>query len=247
MTTTVSEPLAARLARVATSSAKAILNDLGVYRVVVTGPRMLVPPPGETAVAGRARTLRFLPAREDVSASPGGGLNRKLMDLLEPGDVVVIDAGGSLLSATIGDMLAARAANRGAEAVFSDGLVRDIGSLETLGLAIYARGTHPDPSARALTPWDIDVPVQCGGVLVRPGDWMLVDADSAIVVPEALAEQVAERGAEMNAADEFSQRLLAAGFPLAVAYPISPKLKDDFTRYQQDGTLPTQSEFEARG
>jgi regulator of RNase E activity RraA len=117
-------------------------------------------------------------------------------------------------------MMAARATARGAVGVIVDGVVRDVAGLRALGLTVHARGAYPTPSPGRLMPWEIDVAVQCGGVLVMPGDYLIADLDGVVVVPAAHAEEVARRGAAMNADDAESQRLLAAGKPLDEAYPL---------------------------
>lgn len=236
--------LGARLGRVPTSTAKVILRGLGVTRVVARGLRSIVPPAG--VLAGRARTVRFLPAREDVSRPPRGAVNRALIDGLEGGEVVVIDAGGFAEGAVLGDMLAARARYRGAAGVIADGVVRDVDGLTAVGLPVFARGTHPDPSAVALLPWEVDVPVQCGGVLVQPGDWLLADADCVLVIPAGLAEEVAAQGEETNAEDSFCQALLGAGFPLDEAYPLPAHLRGDLERFKRDGHVPAPEEVRRR-
>jgi regulator of RNase E activity RraA len=225
--------LAVRLRAVPTSSAKVILRKLGVERVVVAGVRPLS---GAQAAAGPARTVRFLPAREDFE-SPRGNVQRALIDRLCPGDVLVIDAMGFRRAAVLGDMLAARARANEAAAVVADGAVRDLAGLRAMEITVHARGTHPDPSSVSLIPWETDVPVQCGGVLVLPGDFIIADTDAVVVVPRSLAEEVARRGAEMAARDEFSQRLLAAGYPLDEAYPVPEQRAEEFERFRRDGTV----------
>jgi len=236
--------LAERLSHVPTTSAKALLHELGVDRVTIQGLRLMVGP--SVPFAGRARTLRFLPLREDVPRAPGGAVNRRLIDELQPDEVLVIDAMGCMEGAVLGDMLAARARYRGAAGVVADGVVRDIPGLAALELPVFARGTHPDPSRLALTPWDADIPIQCGGRLVLPGDWILADTDAVIVIPARLADEVAARGLEADVVDEFCQRLLAAGFPLDDAYPLPEALHEDLERFRQTGVIPDRAEVTRR-
>lgn len=231
--------LAALLQRVPTSTARVILHDLGFDRVVMDGLRALVAPP--TPIAGPARTLRFLPRREDVPRPPRPGLNRHLVDTLGSGEVVVIDAFGHRQGAVLGDMLATRAIHRGAAGVVADGVVRDLAGLAALKLPVFARGSHPAPNAFELLPWDADVPIQCGGVFVQPGDWILADTDSVLVIPQAKAEEVAARGVATVEEEEFCQKLLHLGYPLDEAYPLPDGRRVDFDRYQRDGTLPPAS------
>lgn len=211
---------------------------MGVERVAVAGLRPIVRP-DSGVVAGPARTLRFLPRREDVRKPPRGSLNRSLVDAINPGEVLVIDSSGRLDAAVLGDMLAARARYRAAAAVVTDGAVRDVEGLQEIGLPVFARGTHPDPSGSHLLPWDVDIAINCGGVLVQPGDWIVADADAVVVVPSALASDLAQRAETVLARDAFSQRLLAAGFPLDEAYPLPASREADFDRFRQDGSIPS--------
>ncbi len=235
--------ISARLQRLSTTTASDVLSGLGLARVAMLGIGPIVPAAG--TLAGPARTLRFLPRREDVGKGRGA-VNRQLIDVLESGEVLVVDAHGCTNGAVLGDMLAARARARGCAGVVADGVVRDTTGLAEMGTPIFARGVFPARSAPELLAWDADVAIQCGGVFVQPGDWILGDADGVIVIPDALVAQVLERGEAALASDEFSQRLLAAGFMLDEAYPLPPALKPDLARYWQDGTVPSIAEFRAR-
>jgi 5-oxopent-3-ene-1,2,5-tricarboxylate decarboxylase / 2-hydroxyhepta-2,4-diene-1,7-dioate isomerase len=238
--------LLAQLRQVPTSSAKVILRELGVTRVLARGLRVIVPPTGGI-LAGKARTVRFLPLREDVKRGPNGAVNRALVDQLGENEVVVIDTSGSQEGSVLGDMVAMRAKMRGGAGVIADGVVRDVVGLTAVGLPVFARGIHPDPNTVSLLPWETDVAIQCGGVLVQPGDWMLADADAVIVVPAALAEEVAARGLAMNQEDVFCQALLAANFPLDEAYPIPAQRQADFEHFKRDGYVPSWEEVQRRG
>lgn len=214
----------ARLREIPTANAKQILRGLGVDRTFMLGLRALT---SSRRIAGRARTLRFLPLREDVTP-PRKGVNRDLIDALERDDVLVIDAMGSLEGAVLGDMLAARAHARGAAGVVADGVIRDVDGIREIGLAVWARGTHADANARALLAWETDVAIACGGVLVQPHDYILADADGALVVPPHHVDAVASKAAEMALEDEFSQQLLRGGAPLTDAYPLSAARRAQF-------------------
>jgi regulator of RNase E activity RraA len=232
----VADSLAERLAAVPTTTAKEVLTGLGVQRVVLNGLARLSA--GSVPLAGRARTLRYLPLREDTEPPSSGRLNRQLIETLQPGEVLVIDALGSSEAAVMGDMLAARAKYLGISGVIVDGRIRDLEGFDQLGLTVYARGVHPDPSSRSLMPWELDVPIQCGGTLVQPRDWVVGDADAVIVVPDQLAGEVADRGEEMSVRDQFSQKLLRTGYRLDQAFPIPERMRDALQSYLATGQLP---------
>jgi 5-oxopent-3-ene-1,2,5-tricarboxylate decarboxylase/2-hydroxyhepta-2,4-diene-1,7-dioate isomerase len=232
----VTDPLLERLRTVPTTTAKEALGILGVRKVVLRGLARLTR--DAVPLAGRARTLRYLPFREDVTPPASGRLNRQFIETLQPDEVLVIDALGYADAAVMGDMLAARAAYLGVKGAVIDGRIRDFASFGALDLTVYARGVHPDPSSTFLMPWQFDVPIQCGGVLVQPGDLVLGDADAVVVVPGQLAGQVADRGEEALVRDEFSQRLLHAGHVLDRAFPIPEEMEEAFERYRATGHLP---------
>ncbi|MBC5810195.1 MAG: hypothetical protein GIW95_04960 [Candidatus Eremiobacteraeota bacterium] len=221
------DELAERLRAVPTATAKQLLREMGVDRTVMKGLRAMT---SGRRVAGTARTLHYLPYREDA-APPQTGLNRHLIDSIGSGEIVVIDAGGNDEGAVLGDMLAARAQSCGAAGVVADGVIRDVDGIRDLGLAVWAKGTHPDSNVRALLAWEIDVAVQCGGVLVLPGDYVLADSDAAMVVPPHLAEAMIGKAEEMAIEDEFSQELLRHGSGLNEAYPIPSARREEYERF----------------
>ena len=90
--------------------------------------------------------------------------------------------------------------------------------------------------------------MQCGGVLVRPGDWILAGTNSVLVVPAELAPEVASRGEATNREDEFCQRLLDAGFPLDEAYPLPAGLREEpWSASGGEGYVPSLEEVRRRG
>ncbi|GAC1547388.1 MAG: ribonuclease activity regulator RraA [Candidatus Velthaea sp.] len=216
-----------RLASVPTANAKQILRELGVSRTVIMGAVRMS---SDRRIAGRARTLRFLPAREDAKP-PRAGVNRALIDTLDRGDVIVVDTGGHTEGAVLGDMLAARAQALGAAGLVTDGVIRDVDGIRAIGLPVWSRGTYPDSTAGTMIPWDSDLAIRCGGALVQPGDFVLADADAAMVVPAAFIERLLERAETMALEDEFSQELLRSGASLDDAYPIPPARRAEFARF----------------
>ena len=217
-----------RLRNVPTATAKQVLRGLGVDRTFLFGLRALT---SDRRVAGKARTLRFLPLREDVKP-PAQGVNRRLIDTLERDDVLVIDAAGNMEGAVLGDMLAARAHARGAAGVVADGVIRDVEGIRDIGLAVWARGTHPDANSRNLLAWEVDVTVGCGGTLVQPGDYIIADADGAVVVPPQHAAALLSKAEEMALEDEFSQRLLHDGAAIDDAYPLPQSRRAEFEKFK---------------
>ena len=128
-----------------------------------------------------------------VKVFPGDNLMvHKSLDVLEKGDVVLIDAGGSAMNAVLGDLISTKARHRGCAGFVVDGLVRDLPSVRELNFPIFARGTSPiGPLHRG--PGEINFPICCGGVVVNPGDIIVGDAMGVVVVPQAIAAELLVR------------------------------------------------------
>lgn len=128
-----------------------------------------------------------------VKVFPGDNLMvHKSLDVLEPGDVVVVDAGGSTLNAVLGDLISTKAKHRGAAGFVVDGLVRDLPSIQELDFPVFARGTTPiGPLHRG--PGEINFPICLGGVVVNPGDLIIGDSTGLVVVPRAISEELLGR------------------------------------------------------
>jgi RraA family protein len=128
-----------------------------------------------------------------VKVFPGDNLMvHKALDVLEPGDVVVIDAGGSSQNAVLGDLISMKARHRGAAGFVVDGFVRDLPNIQELDFPVFARGTTPiGPLHRG--PGEINCPICCGGVVVNAGDIIVGDSMGVVVVPQAIAAELLER------------------------------------------------------
>jgi RraA family protein len=127
-----------------------------------------------------------------VRTRPGDNLMvHKAIDLAQPGDVIVVDAGGDLTNAIIGEIMATLAQSRGVAGMVIDGAVRDLDALATSDFPIYARGiTHRGPYKDG--PGEINVIVTVGGQTIVPGDIVVGDADGVLAVPIDEAPRVAE-------------------------------------------------------
>jgi len=169
-------------------------------------------------VVGRAVTLRYVPTREDLRPRLGQVLpSHQAIEALAPGDVLVVDALGSVDGGHFGDVMATRVKLRAAGALVIDGAIRDLPFLAKMGLPIYARGaTGP---ASPLTPIEYNVPIQCGGALVLPGDLIVADADGVCVLPPHIAAEVAREAIEQEELEVFIRAKLAEGRLLQDVYP----------------------------
>ncbi len=128
-----------------------------------------------------------------VKVFPGDNLMvHASLDIARPGDVVVVDAGGSGLNAALGELISTKARHRGIVGFIVDGYIRDLPEILPVDLPVFARGTTPiGPLHRG--PGEINYPVCCGGVVVHPGDIMVGDCFGVVVVPKDGAEEILGR------------------------------------------------------
>ncbi|WP_432511493.1 fumarylacetoacetate hydrolase family protein [Kineococcus sp. SYSU DK001] len=216
-----------KLERTPVAALSGQLRKRGLDNVSIDGVRSNHP---DRKLVGLARTLRFVPNREDLFASHGGGYNaqKRVFDAVNPGEVIVIEARGETGSGTLGDVLAIRANARGAAGIVTDGGVRDHDAVTAVGLPVYSRGAHPAVLGRKHVPWDTDVTVACGGTTVQPGDVVVGDADGVLVVPRALAEEVADAALAQEAEDAWIAERVAEGHPVDGLFPMNASWRAEY-------------------
>jgi 5-oxopent-3-ene-1,2,5-tricarboxylate decarboxylase/2-hydroxyhepta-2,4-diene-1,7-dioate isomerase len=224
--TPVSAETLARLRSVSSASISGTLQKMGanVRHAYMSGIRPIA---SECLVVGRAVTLRYVPSRADLREHLGSVLpSHQAVEALTPGDVLVVDALGSEGGGHFGDVMSTRVKLRGAGALVIDGAVRDLPYLRDMGLPIFARSaTGP---ASPLTPIEHNVPIQCGGALVLPGDLIVADADGVCVLPAALAEEVARVTVEQEELEVFIREKLEEGRLLQDVYPPNDAVRREY-------------------
>jgi regulator of RNase E activity RraA len=208
------------LLRVPVAALSAQLRKRGLDTVTVDGVRPLH---ADAKLVGTARTLRLLPAREDLVASRGGGHNaqKQAFDTVGEGEVLVIDARGDATAATLGDVLALRAHVRGAAGIVTDGGVRDVAAVTAVGIPVWCAGPHPAVVGRRHVPWETDVAIACGGTTVEPGDVVVADADGVVVVPPSLVAEVVEAALAQEDEDAWVASQVARGHGVAGLFPMN--------------------------
>jgi 2-keto-4-pentenoate hydratase/2-oxohepta-3-ene-1,7-dioic acid hydratase in catechol pathway/regulator of RNase E activity RraA len=222
-----------RLSRVSTATLAALLRKRGQLHVTIDG---VAPVAAGMRMVGIARTLRYLPLREDQFALRGGGLNaqKRAVESIGPGEVLVMDARRQTDAGTIGDILALRAKVRGAAGVVTDGAVRDRDALAALGLPVFAAAAHPAVLGRVHVPWDIDVPIACGNVLVEPGDVVVGDGDGVLVIAPQLVVELLAAAEEQEVEERFIAEHVAGGASVDGLYPVGPDWRERFERWRAD-------------
>ncbi|MDY6809651.1 MAG: fumarylacetoacetate hydrolase family protein [Actinomycetota bacterium] len=228
---TLSDALRDKLSRVPVAGLSQQLRKRGLNNVSIDGVRSLRP---GTTIVETARTLRFVPNREDLFESHGGGYNaqKRVFDAVETGEVIVIEARGKAGSGTLGDILALRAKARGAAGVVTDGGVRDADAVADIGLPLFTAGPHPAVLGRLHVPWDADLTIACGGATVQPGDIIVGDGDGVIVIPPTLAEEVADAALAQEEQDAWEAEQVAAGHPVDGLFPPNAEWKERYRQWQ---------------
>jgi 4-hydroxy-4-methyl-2-oxoglutarate aldolase len=164
--------------------------------------------------AGVARTVRTVPAPELATAEPYKG-EMAAVDALRPGDVMVVS---ECHWSFWGELLSTAARHRGCRGVVIDGYTRDSRAIIAMGFPVFCRGIHPADSLGRLDVAEHDVPIDCGGVLVQPGDLVLADDDGVVVVPHALAEEVLKAAEEKLRREDLVRKALSEGLSVTEAF-----------------------------
>ncbi|GAC1038191.1 RraA family protein [Pseudomonas sp. No.117] len=146
-----------------------------------------------------------------VKARPGDNLMlHYALDIAEPGDVVVVDAGGDLTNALIGEMMVAYAVKRGVAGIVINGAIRDAANIGAGDFPMFAAGiSHRGPYKDG--PGEINVPIAIDGMVIEPGDLIIGDDDGLLCVPYDQVAEVYDRATAKHAAEEKQMRQIAEG------------------------------------
>lgn len=231
-----SADLIARLREVSAATAAGTLAHLGIRNPHLQGP---VAWTKGRKVVGPALTLQFMPKREDQYnaaeyADPEKQLHRHVLYHTRPGDVVVVDARADMMSGVFGEMMLTFFQGRGGIGVVIDGCIRDYPNAQALNLGLWLRGVTPNYHTQTnIVPYAVNVPIACGNVLVMPGDIIIADDDGAVVVPIALAQEVAEQAGAKHEWEEFTKLRLSQGGHLRDYYPLSEAAKVEYESWRK--------------
>jgi regulator of RNase E activity RraA/2-keto-4-pentenoate hydratase/2-oxohepta-3-ene-1,7-dioic acid hydratase in catechol pathway len=208
--------------QVSTATLASQLRRRGLNGLTMDGLRSTRP---DKLMVGFARTLRYMPLREDLSAGYGSGMNaqKQAIEQIRPGEVLVIDARREATAGTIGDILALRAQTRGAVGIVTDGAIRDAARLAALDIPTYHAAVHPAVLGRRHVPWECGVTVACAGVTVQPGDLIVGDGDGVVVLPPGIAAEVLADASEQEREEEFVTARVAAGEEIDGLYPLGER------------------------
>jgi len=219
----------------------AVLQQKGFNNQYADGFQVLHP--GKTLV-GRAFTVQFMPSRPDVddiarAKAKNSGLprltNQTAIDMLQPGDVLVVDLFGKKVNGTIvGDNLfyyVMKATGGGGLVV--DGSVRDLNGISEIDMPAYFRSVDPTPIGNVMLT-GINIPIRIGGVTVMPGDLVVGDREGVYFIPPQLVKEVLDRADEIHVHDEWTKKKFDEGkYKSSDIYstPTDPKLQQEYQEY----------------
>ena len=208
------------LSGVTSATLTTVLLKKGLRNLWLRGARPLQQRPRR--LVGRAFTLRFVPAREDLAtpASWGSPIStRAAIEAMPAGCIAVVDAMGVTDAGIFGDILCSRMMKRGVTALVTDGVVRDIEGVLGSHLPVWCQGTAAPASVAGLTFVGWQEPVGCGGVAVFPNDVVVADADGVVLIPAALLDEVIPEAVEQERFEGWIMSEVARGVPLPGLYP----------------------------
>jgi len=196
-------------------------------------------------LVGRAVTAQFMPTRPDIAdiseaEAKAKGLghtgNQRVIDMLKPGDVLVVDLFGKIEDGTlVGDNLATAIFAASGTGFVVDGAIRDLEGIQPIDMPVYCRGVHPTPIRNVMLT-GINVPVRIGSATVMPGDVVFGDSEGVYFIPPELVKQVVDKADETHVHDEWTKaKLLIGKYKSSEIYPTpsDPALKKEYEEYKK--------------
>jgi len=217
--------------RVTTATLTTLLLKKGLRNVWMRGTRPL--DPGQPRLVGKAFTLRFVPAREDLATPESWSKpisTRAAIEAMPEGCICVADARGVTDAGIFGDILCARMRMRKVAALVTDGVLRDVAGVRATGLPVWCQGAAAPPSVAGLTFVGWNEPIGCGGVAVFPDDWVVVDDDGAVLIPAAFVDELLATAPEQERLEAWIMEEVEKGASLPGLYPPNAENK---ARYEK--------------
>lgn len=218
---TLSPQTKERLEKVSVATLATALFKRGLRNQVIQDVRP-VAKKGRNMV-GPAFTLRYMPAREDrnqlVEFRNPKHPQRHAIETCPPGHVLVMDSRKNAYAASAGDILITRLMMRGAAGVVTDGGFRDAMNIGELEMPAYHNRPSSPTNLTINEAIDINVPIGCGDAPIFPGDILVGDDDSIIVIPAHMADEIAKEAVEMTAYEDFALSKVQSGETIIGLYP----------------------------
>src|SRR3954467_11541181 len=234
MTTSLSAANREALKKISTATLTTVLFKRGLRNVFIQGIFLLNR--AAPRMVGEAFTLRYIPAREDIDqlgAFEGRGHpQREAIEACPPGQVLVMDARRDASAATGGDILMTRLMVRGAAGIVTDGGLRDTPTIEQLHFPVYCAARSAPLNLVRHHAVDSQVPIGCGGVSVYPGDIVVGDAEGVVIIPAAVANEVAQEAQAQTEFEDWVEVKVKEGRGIFGLYPPNAETKAEFEAWK---------------
>ena len=180
-------------------------------------------------------TARLAGSAITISCQAGDNLMiHAAIEICRPGDVLVVTTTSESTDGMFGELLAVSARAHGVLGLLIDAGVRDVADLTTMAFPVWAKAIHAQGTVKA-TAGSVNVPVVCAGAAIAPGDVVIGDVDGVVVVPKAMAADVAKAGADRLAKEEKSRARLKSGELGLDFYGLRAKLAELGVQYVDEG------------
>lgn len=227
----LNDGLIASLNTISTATLTYQLQMRGIRSSFLSGLKPLHP---NERMVGRARTLRYVALREDLQREYGAGINaqKRIVEAIKPGDVLVIEARGVPDAATIGDIYATRLFALGGVGIVTDGALRDTPAIAAIDRPVYHLSSHGATLGRQHMPFSTDEPITCAGVFVVPGDVVVGDGEGVMVIPVALVEEVVADALAQEEKENFALERVQAGELTVDLFPLAKERLPEFEAWK---------------
>ena len=231
-----------RLAAVSTATLTTVLFKRGFRNTFMRDVRPTSA--STTRMVGPAYTLRYIPAREDIDHlgvfEDRSHPQRKGIEECPPGHVFVIDSRGDASAASAGGILVTRLWKRGAAGIVTDGGFRDTPDIAQLPFPAYQSSPSAPTNLIKHHAVDLNVPIGCGDVPVYPGDIVVGDGEGVVVIPQLIADDVADEAFEQSQFEEFVAERVRKGSTIFGLYPPAPEAREEFARWRTEKSVLTE-------
>jgi regulator of RNase E activity RraA len=221
---------------VTTATLTTVLLKKGLRNVWLRGPKPLRQE--QPRLVGPAFTLRFVPAREDLATPESWASPRSTRGAIEDmpeGCIAVVDAMGVTDAGIFGDILCLRMKQRQVAALVTDGVVRDVAGVLDTGLPVWCAGIAAPSSVTGLTFVNWQEPIACGGVAVFPDDIIVADDDGAVLIPQALLDEILASGPEQERFEAWVVSEVRRGEQLTGLYPPNAETRARYAAFSGKG------------
>ncbi len=230
----LSDKARGQLRNVSTATLTTVLFKRGLRNAYIQGVGPLNPDAPQ--LVGEAYTLRYIPAREDLDVievfKDPSHPQRKAVEAIPPGQVLVMDCRGDASVASAGGILVTRMMIRGAAGVVSDGGLRNSMEIAQLPFPVYCAGPSAPTNLIKHHAVDINVPIGCGGVPVFPGDVIVGDGEGVVVIPAEIAESVAQEAADQDVFETFVIEKVKGGASIVGLYPPNEATQKEYAEWR---------------